>query len=293
MTRLRHSVVIPAYNAEDFIGSAIASAWESGADEVVVVDDGSSDRTAESAEAMGCLVVRQPNSGAAQARREGVRRATGDVVSLLDADDRLLAEGVARSKALASSSKDWSIVMGGTVGVTAGGERTLYHHWSRRITPQLLIRTGFSPAPPAALLWNRSRLEEALFDHMPAVWPRYAEDYELFIRGSLRGSVIVHDTVAAEYSLDGGKSTTDPRNSIRASEDIRAHYAELLGLRVRRRSERQIASRGLIRIAKNSDAPGTRGRHVRTIVRAAQLDPVFVVGLVVSGVMKRVRNAVK
>lgn len=288
---MKHSVIIPAYNAGAFIAAAVTSAWAAGADEVVVVDDGSADNTADAAEALGCLVIRQPNAGAAAARREGVKRASGDLVTLLDADDRLLVDGVERSKRLAVDATDWSIILGGTVGITAAGKRTPYRHWSRRITPRLLIRTGFSPAPPAALLWNRVQLVEALFDHMPAVWPRYAEDYELFIRGSLRGRVLVHDTPAAEYFLDGGKSTIDPRNSLRASEDIRAHYADLLGLRVRRRSERQITSRSLIRVAKNSDARGTRVLHFTTVARALVLDPLFVAGLVMSGIIKRLRNA--
>ena len=281
--------MIPAFNAESSIGRAVASAWASGADEVIVVDDGSSDSTADRAQNEGCILIRQKNAGAAAARREGVKRATGDVVSLLDADDRLVPAGVSRSRALAESSQDWSIIMGTTVGVTARGDRTPYRHWRKRVTPQLLIRIGYSPAPPAALLWNKARLSEALFDHMPAVWPRYAEDYELFIRGSLRGSVLVHDVIAAEYSLDGGKSTTDPRNSIRASEDIRAHYANLLGVRVRRRNERSIRSRGLIRTAKSHDGGSTRRRHLQLLANAALLDPPFVLRLVVEGVISRVR----
>jgi glycosyltransferase involved in cell wall biosynthesis len=82
------SVVIPAYNEEEAIGAVVAAAlsrapWR----EVLVVDDGSGDRTAERAEAAGARVVRHPyNKGNGAAVKTGIREAQGDVVLLLDAD---------------------------------------------------------------------------------------------------------------------------------------------------------------------------------------------------------------
>jgi hypothetical protein len=84
------SVVIPAYNVEGFIGSAIESAWRQTLrpTEVLVVDDGSSDATREVAERAGAKVLRTDrNGGPATARNVGVHAAAGDVVAFLDADD--------------------------------------------------------------------------------------------------------------------------------------------------------------------------------------------------------------
>ncbi|WP_420450783.1 glycosyltransferase family 2 protein [Ilumatobacter sp.] len=85
------SVVIPCYNYERYIGDAIASVMAScsPADEVIVVDDGSTDGSAAVVERFGDAVtlVRKSNGGMASALNRGVAQATSDVVAFLDADD--------------------------------------------------------------------------------------------------------------------------------------------------------------------------------------------------------------
>jgi glycosyltransferase involved in cell wall biosynthesis len=83
------SVVIPAYNSAGWIAEALASvaAQTAPADEVLVVDDGSTDGTAELVESLGARCLRQANAGCAAARNAGVRAATGDLIAFLDADD--------------------------------------------------------------------------------------------------------------------------------------------------------------------------------------------------------------
>jgi len=83
------SVVIPAYNSEEFIGEAIASVRTQTlpVSEVIVVDDGSSDRTAELAEKLGVFVIRQEHGGISKARNAGIRAAKQDWIAFHDADD--------------------------------------------------------------------------------------------------------------------------------------------------------------------------------------------------------------
>jgi len=83
------SVVIPAYNAERFIGEAIASvhAQTLPVSEIIVVDDGSTDRSSQVAENLGATVIRQSNRGVARARNVGIRAATTEWIALLDQDD--------------------------------------------------------------------------------------------------------------------------------------------------------------------------------------------------------------
>src|SRR6266511_579437 len=83
------SVVIPAYNAERFLQGTLDSvlAQTFGDFEVLVIDDGSKDRTAEIAVRAGDRVrcVRQANGGVSRARNRGIREARGEFVALLDA----------------------------------------------------------------------------------------------------------------------------------------------------------------------------------------------------------------
>ncbi|MFF5522741.1 glycosyltransferase [Streptomyces coeruleorubidus] len=85
------TVLVPAYNEEAGIGSTLRSLLDSTHRElqVIVIDDGSSDRTADIAENMGDArveVVRQPNSGKAAALNTGLAHARYDIVVMVDAD---------------------------------------------------------------------------------------------------------------------------------------------------------------------------------------------------------------
>ncbi len=85
------SVIMPAYQAEAFIANSIRSAQQQTLRplEILVVDDGSKDNTAEVAAACGDLVrvIRQANGGPASARNTGAREARGEWLAFLDADD--------------------------------------------------------------------------------------------------------------------------------------------------------------------------------------------------------------
>jgi glycosyltransferase involved in cell wall biosynthesis len=85
------SVVIPTYNRADLLGEALESVFaQSFADyEIIVVDDGSTDDTAERLKGYGELVrvLRQDNLGIGPARNRGIDAARGRYVALLDSDD--------------------------------------------------------------------------------------------------------------------------------------------------------------------------------------------------------------
>lgn len=90
---MKISVIIPCYNEETFIGQAIGSVIEQTypADEIIVVDDGSTDRSAEIARYFGepVKVLRGLGEGAPKARNLGADHTTGDALMFLDADDVL------------------------------------------------------------------------------------------------------------------------------------------------------------------------------------------------------------
>jgi glycosyltransferase involved in cell wall biosynthesis len=98
------SILIPAYNSEawiaDTLRSAIGQSWQR--KEIIVVDDGSSDRTAEVAQrfaSAGVAVVSVPNQGAAAARNHALKLSQGDYIQWLDADDLLAPDKIERQLA--------------------------------------------------------------------------------------------------------------------------------------------------------------------------------------------------
>ena len=105
------SIVIPAFNEEPAIGSLVAAlrggaAWH----EIIVVDDGSSDATAERAREAGATVVRHPyNKGNGAAVKTGIRTATGDYVLIIDGDGQHRAADAVR---IASKLGEYDLVIG-------------------------------------------------------------------------------------------------------------------------------------------------------------------------------------
>ncbi len=90
------SVIIPAYNSEKTLSRAIGSALEQNSIplEIIVVDDGSTDGTADKVREYGGKVrlIQQENRGAGAARNRGVAEAAGEFIAFLDADDEYLPD---------------------------------------------------------------------------------------------------------------------------------------------------------------------------------------------------------
>jgi glycosyltransferase involved in cell wall biosynthesis len=110
------SILIPAYNAEEWIAdtvqSAIGQSWAR--KEIIVVDDGSSDRTAEVARRFASkevAVVSTENQGAAAARNHALRLSQGDYIQWLDADDLLAPEKIERQVAVLGESDSQRILL--------------------------------------------------------------------------------------------------------------------------------------------------------------------------------------
>ena len=112
------SVVIPAYNAEKFVLQAVRSVLQQCYQplEIWLVDDGSTDQTAEIVRqhAPTVKIVRQENAGVAAARNTGLRLARGELICFLDADDGWLPGKLAAQVAYMQAHPD--------VGL-------LYHDW--------------------------------------------------------------------------------------------------------------------------------------------------------------------
>ncbi len=104
------SVIIPAYNAERFIGEALKSVFEQSYSniEVIVIDDGSSDNTAGTVQAFSAdiLYIRQANQGIGGARNTGIRKSSGDYLTFLDSDDLWHPDKLSKQIAFLTSTDD-------------------------------------------------------------------------------------------------------------------------------------------------------------------------------------------
>lgn len=109
MKRPTVAVVIPAFNCANLLRHAVKSAltqsWPP--DEVVVVDDGSTDGSPEVAESFGgeVRVLRQPNGGVAKARNAGVAATDSELIAFLDGDDAFVETRLEKLVGLLDTSK--------------------------------------------------------------------------------------------------------------------------------------------------------------------------------------------
>ncbi len=113
------SVIIPAYNEEAGIGQVLAEVEEvmrgSGLDfEIIVVNDGSTDRTAEIVQKTGAVLLEQPaNRGYGASLKLGIHRAKFERVLILDADGTYPPEAIPR---LLEKADDFEMVVGSRTG---------------------------------------------------------------------------------------------------------------------------------------------------------------------------------
>jgi len=148
------SVVMPAQDEEAFIAEALASvlAQTYRPLEIIVVDDGSRDRTAEIAAAHGVRVLRQPHQGAAAACNAGLRASRGAYWAIFDADDVMAPRRLARQVDHLQRHPEHGLVFGLTEAFVTPGEPRPRHYdtaWD----------DGPYPWHPSAMLARRAVLD--------------------------------------------------------------------------------------------------------------------------------------
>jgi glycosyltransferase involved in cell wall biosynthesis len=185
----RVSTIIPSYNCDRYIKQAVDSvlAQKNVAQEIIVIDDGSSDRTeevlAEYSEKI--IYVRQANQGVAAARNNGIELATGEFVAFLDADDYFLPNKLAAQVAVFDEFPSLGIVHSGWQRVDAKGNKQMeVRPWKNHSDLNLEAWLRWKPVLPSAMMFRREWLQAVNgFD------PRFppAEDVDLILRLALKG----------------------------------------------------------------------------------------------------------
>jgi glycosyltransferase involved in cell wall biosynthesis len=209
------SVVIPAYNSGRFIADALDSVFNQNyqALEVLVVDDGSTDDTCDVIARYGDKVtlIRQPNAGAAVARNEGMHRARGKYIALLDADDVWLPGKLRHQVDYLEKHPDvgmcctrWSLLQPDASGsyhidITPAPESV---HVDSRYTGWIYCDLLLDCGVWTSTVMMRREFSQRIGGFDPAL--RRGQDYDFWLRASRIGAIDRLDAPLALYRQEIG-----------------------------------------------------------------------------------------
>lgn len=279
---------MPAYNREDFIGRALDSVLGQvhPADEIIVVDDGSTDRTVEIARAYGSRVrvIEAAHGGAGVARNLGVAAARSDFIAFLDSDDFWEPEHLARlSDAITATDGRANIYFSDCRIEDGHGGGTFWSHgnfstngsWEFREHDKEWLFVPVQPIVITAAAFQRSAYLAAGGSD-PALSRR--GDTHLIFKIGLNGPLCAVPGVASTWTAEASNSLTwqlMPEHPTYLHSTVYL-YADLLQRFVLTREQQKIlrlrlaaAHYGLVRRADD-------GRTVPRIVhlgKAVRLDP--------------------
>ena len=244
---MKISVVIPAYNAATFLPSCLESVFAQTLkpDEVIVVDDGSSDNSAELATSLGAKVISRKNGGLSAARNTGIQNASNDWVALLDADDRWAPEKLERQ--VATIRPDTVLVY---TGVRAFDDNGIHGDTPAvdPITARKILRFR-NPITPSTVLAKREMLMSAGGFREDL---RACEDWDMWVRLQSFGKFECVTDLLTNYYVHPNSMSSDPERMLKATIMIldSTLVADLKGISRwawrRRICATQLASAGLI-----------------------------------------------
>jgi len=280
------SAIITGFNYACFLPGAIESvlAQTHVPDEIIVVDDGSTDNTAEVVGRYadrGVRYIFRQNGGVSAARNTGIRASKGDLIAFLDGDDRWLPEKTALQ--LAHFERYPS------VGLVTGGERQVYEDEGRSGAKPFVLRrkpVGAASFYPGILVENtignssltmirRQCFQVAgLFDENVGL----GQDWELWIRIASTYRVGVVDAILIDFTRHAQSYTAGVTAKRYASnrEIQRRHIGAVPSPFKRFRLTLASRSMTLYYIAASfADRPGHRPQAFALALGAALLDPFY------------------
>ncbi len=231
MTRPTITVVVPVYNAERFLDESLRAVLGQTRppDEVVVVDDGSTDGTGEVLRrfAGDVRVIRQENAGHAAAYNRGFAAARGDFVARSDADDVWLPAKLARQEELLRRHPEVDVAM--TAAWVFGREERLFGDppGDGVLDPVRFARALYTEnSVCSSTVLVRRRLFERIGPFAPGL---ACEDYDFWLRAAAAGAVFAHDPeVLVRYRRHEANVTNDLLAMFRAAHLVHRRHAGLV-----------------------------------------------------------------
>jgi glycosyltransferase involved in cell wall biosynthesis len=259
------SVIIPTYNRAQMLREALDSVRRQTVQdvEIVVIDDGSSDDTAEVVQSYGPTVVllRQTHQGVAAARNLGIQRSRASLVAFLDSDDLWLPKKLERQLGYLQANPHVGLVY----------TRMWSYHIDdvsrRRLEPRSVARSfqellnGPNSVTTSTVVVRRRCLEAVgLFNPtLPAV-----EDHELWLRVAQRFALGFMDEPLAEYRRHGQSTTAD---LARLHDGYRRCYEIILQQYRGSLGDARAAERYLAKLEYLCGTAALRQGHGRTALR--------------------------
>jgi glycosyltransferase involved in cell wall biosynthesis len=231
------SVIIPAYNSETTLIETLRSvrAQTHSALEIIVVDDGSKDRTREVAEAEAdqdsrIRVISQTNGGVAKARNRGIEEARGDVIAPVDADDLWRPRKIERQlRALNVGGPEtglvycWSAVIDGQSRISSSGGEPLYQG---DVLPQLFYG-NFVGNGSSALMRKKFVMDAGGYDaNLKARRAQGCEDWKLYLLLAERSHFGVIRDQLVGYRYASSAMSGDVSQMLRSDALVRTEFSE-------------------------------------------------------------------
>ncbi|MCD6558290.1 MAG: glycosyltransferase family 2 protein [Palaeococcus sp.] len=192
------SIVIPAYNEANRIGTVLSEIPEF-VDEIIVVDDGSEDNTSEVAKSFGVKTLRlEPNQGKGAAMREGVKEATGDIIIFMDADGQHKPDEII--KLVEPIVKDEADFVIGSRMIKAQGKRPLIRKVSNFLSTFLIrMKVGVDVKD------TQSGFRAIKREFLPEIESkRYEVETEILIKAVKKGARVKEVPVERIYGIETG-----------------------------------------------------------------------------------------
>ncbi len=274
------TVVIPAFNAERYVGEALGSIEQQTLREVEVllVDDGSTDSTLRQAErfsgSLDLTILRQANAGPAAARNAAIRRAHGRYCAFLDADDVMFPERLAAQARLLEADPDFGLVHTDLMtfdrqGIIHRTRRAFSEPCGGMVLDRLLLDNFITTS--TVMTPTERLLTVGLFGE----GRRVSEDFDLWLRMAARWKVGFIDRPLVRYRYRPGSLSGDKLATARSALEVieafwREHpdyHREHPGIR-RRSLAQHLSAAGAAALAQ-----GSRGAALAYLLKSLGHDP--------------------